>query len=181
MSLDLRDERQADRPAIAEVIAAAFEGEDEVRLVERLRRDGDVLVALVAVAVADDAVVGHILFSPLTVTRGAESIPAVALAPLAVAPGRQGEGIGTALVREGLACCQRAGMALVVVLGDPAYYRRFGFAAATARPLPVFAGLSTNGDTWPDSGPTTTAAFEALIGAGGGHPPVSRRYARMSR
>lgn len=135
MSLDLRDERQADRPAIAEVIAAAFEGEDEVRLVERLRRDGDVLVALVAVAVADDAVVGHILFSPLTVTRGAESIPAVALAPLAVAPGRQGEGIGTALVREGLACCQRAGMALVVVLGDPAYYRRFGFAAATARPL----------------------------------------------
>src|SRR5689334_20237259 len=93
----IRFARPSDHAGIAEVVAAAFGREDEARLVERLRADGDVV--LEEVAVEGDAVVGHILFSRVWADH--QGLFA-ALAPLAVRPDRHGAGLGSALVRAGL-------------------------------------------------------------------------------
>lgn len=122
----IRDERPGDAAAIRDLLVAAFAGPAEADLVERLRADGDVVLELVAIA--GDAVVGGVVFSRLAVTTVPErALVARVLAPLAVAPDRQRRGIGTALVREGLARLDAAGTDLVLVLGDPDYYGRFGF------------------------------------------------------
>ena len=112
---------------IAEIVAAAFRerhgsGEAEAALVEALRADGDVVAELAALR--DGEVVGHVLFS--------RAVPGsiAALAPAAVRTDLQGQGIGGALIRAGLAACAAQGIEAVVVLGDPAYYGRFGFAPA---------------------------------------------------
>ena len=107
------------------LLEAAFGRPDEADLVGALRADGDVALSLVAVA--DGAVAGHVLFSPM-----AAPFPALALAPVAVLPERQGRGIGGALIREGLARAEARGWRGVFVLGEPAYYRRFGFDAKAA-------------------------------------------------
>jgi putative acetyltransferase len=101
--------------------------------VQRLHADGDALVALVAEA--DGAVVGHILFSRLPIATARGVIEAAALAPLAVHPRRQRQGIGSALVRHGLENCRARDIPAVVVLGDPAYYGRFGFSAEQAQDM----------------------------------------------
>lgn len=121
----IRDEAAADALAVSVLLEAAFSGPDEARLVERLREAGDIAFALVAEE--SGAVVGHILFSPM-----AAPFRALALAPVAVVPERQGEGIGSALVREGLERAKAAGWKGVFVVGEPAYYRRFGFDSAMA-------------------------------------------------
>jgi putative acetyltransferase len=123
----IRFARAADHPAIAEVVEAAFGQPDEARLVERLRDGGDVLFEMVAEA--DGAVTGHILFSRLYADR-AEMF--AALAPLAVRPGLQRAGVGKALVRAALDQAREFGAHGVIVLGHPAYYPKFGFAAETA-------------------------------------------------
>ncbi|THD50807.1 N-acetyltransferase [Phenylobacterium sp.] len=118
----------ADHAAIAEVVAGAFGRADEAELVARLRTDGDAMFELVA----EDAgsVQGHIFFSRLWADRtGLYG----ALAPLAVRPERQGEGLGSHLVRTGLECAKEFGCHGLLVLGDPAYYGRFGFSAHDAR------------------------------------------------
>lgn len=124
----------SDDAAIAAVLRAAFGGEEEVGLVERLRRDGDSLVELAA---TDEAgvVVGHILFSRLAVTNASRALNAVALAPLAVRPDAQRRGVGDALSRAGIAACGAQGCELAVVLGHPKYYARFGFSALLAKLL----------------------------------------------
>ena len=132
-SAAIREEELADRDGVRAVNLAAFGGSAEVDLVARLQADGDALFGLVAVA--GDRIVGHILFSRLDIDTAGGTIPAAALAPLAVLPERQGRGIGSALVRAGLAGCQKRRLPAVVVLGDPAYYRRFGFRAELARTL----------------------------------------------
>ncbi len=124
----IRFARPADHAAIAEVVEAAFGQPDEARLVERLRAAGDVLLEMVA-ADAAGSVTGHILFSRLWADR-AELI--AALAPLAVRPGLQRTGVGSALVRRGLEQAREFGAHGVLVLGHPAYYPRFGFAAEAA-------------------------------------------------
>jgi putative acetyltransferase len=123
----IRYARPADRAAIAEVVEAAFGQPDEAALVERLRAAGDVLFELVAEA--EGRVAGHILFSRLWADR-AEMF--AALAPLAVTPGLQRTGLGSALVRSGLDSARDFGAHGVLVLGHPRYYPRFGFAAETA-------------------------------------------------
>lgn len=123
----IRHARPADHPAIAEVVEAAFGQPDEARLVERLRADGDVLFELVSET--DGQVTGHILFSRLWADR-AELF--AALAPLAVRPGLQKTGLGSALTRTALDNAREFGVHGVLVLGHPAYYPRFGFAAETA-------------------------------------------------
>ncbi|MDX1485599.1 MAG: N-acetyltransferase, partial [Alphaproteobacteria bacterium] len=113
---------------------AAFGGEEEAQLVDRLRRAGLVIAALVAAE--DGEVVGHILLSDLWVeTDTGGVVRTAALAPMAVAPDRQRRGIGSRLVDAGLQACRDAGIELVVVLGHPGYYPRFGFSAARARHL----------------------------------------------
>jgi putative acetyltransferase len=125
----IRPERTDDAAAIRSVLVAAFAGNAEADLVERLRRDGDRVLALVAEQ--DGAVCGYLGFPHLTV----EAAPAVGLAPLAVAPDIQRRGIASALVREGLRLLAARGEQLVFVLGDPAYYCRFGFDVAEAEPF----------------------------------------------
>jgi putative acetyltransferase len=136
----IRAERIEDRDDVRAVLCAAFRGDLEAELVERLWADGDALVSLVA-AEGHGTVVGHVLFSPLAIETQARRPTAAALAPLAVAPGRQRRGIGAALVLAGLEACRAKGIEAVVVVGDPAYYRRFGFSVAAAAALASpFAG-----------------------------------------
>ena len=137
----LRPEMPGDAESIRRVNEAAFEGPAEADLVEALGAGGFTLVSLVAVEV--HAVVGHILFSRLRIESAEAVVDAVALAPLAVLPAFQGRGIGSALVREGLEKCRQAGESIVVVVGHPAFYPRFGFSQAlTARLESQYAGES---------------------------------------
>lgn len=131
----IRVEQPGDIPHIRDVVAHAFGQRTEADLVDRLRADGDALVSLVAVAERGE-LVGHILFSRLPI-EGAKGrvTQAAALAPLAVRPEHQGHGIGSALTKAGIKACAALGLAAIVVVGDPRFYQRFGFSAATARGL----------------------------------------------
>ena len=158
----IRAEQPHDAAAVRAVNRAAFGGDVEADLVARLHADGDVLLSLVAVD--GDHVVGHILFSRLSIETARHVIQAAALAPLAVLPAVQRQGIGGALVRDGLVRCRERGVAAVVVLCDPVWYARFGFRAETAR------GLQT---PWP--GPHLMA-LELLPGGLGDGQGVVARY-----
>ena len=119
--------------AVAAVRRVAFGGPYEADLAEWLRCDG--LVAASLVALEDGGVVGHVLFSDLPVEVDGAPVRAVSLAPMAVRPDRQGRGIGTRLVAEGLPILRERGRTAVVVLGHVRYYPRFGFSAELARKL----------------------------------------------
>ena len=129
----IRKETDSEHEAIRDLYLRAFGCDDEAQLVDRLRLDGCVVVSLVAVV--DSRVAGHILFSdlPIETTRG--FIQAAALAPLAVMPEHQRQGIGSKLVWAGLDACKKLGRPIVVVLGHPEYYRRFGFKAELTKTL----------------------------------------------
>lgn len=121
----IRAEEQADRAAVRAVNVSAFETALEANLVDALRDQAEPLVSLVAED--DGVIVGHIMFSPVSLS-GHPALHIMGLAPMAVSPARQRKGIGRALVRAGLERCTRLGIGAVVVLGHPAYYRRFGFS-----------------------------------------------------
>ncbi len=124
----IRPETPADVAGIRAVLRSAFETGLEADLVDALREQARPLVSLVAVV--DDAVVGHIMFSPVKLSPDAQ-VALMGLAPMAVTPERQRQGIGTALVPAGLDACRRLGTAGVVVLGHPEYYPKFGFVRAS--------------------------------------------------
>ena len=121
----IRAEQPADFAAIHTLVAQAFAKAAEANLVDNLRANGKAVVSLVAVE--DDQIVGHILFSE--VTLGAATI--IGLAPLAVLPNHQKRGIGTLLTKAGIEACRAAGYTVVIVLGHPEYYPRFGFVPAS--------------------------------------------------
>jgi putative acetyltransferase len=129
----IRAEVTADHSMIRQVNQEAFGGADEADLVESLRRDGDALLSLVADL--DGRIVGHILFSRMSIETAAGAVAAVALAPLAVLPPHQRQGIGGKLIRDGVAALRGLGERFVIVVGHPAYYPRFGFSTALARSL----------------------------------------------
>lgn len=129
-SVLVRREEPSDLNAVLEVNRAAFGGDAEAEIVARLAADSDALFGFVAVE--GNRIVGHILFSRLVIGTAAGDMDAAALAPLAVVPERQRRGIGTALVTRGLEACREMGLPGVVVLGDPAFYGRFGFRAEHA-------------------------------------------------
>ncbi len=131
--LRIREEEPGDVDAIRDVNRLAFGQDAEGRLVDRLRGKGYARVSLVAEV--DGRIVGHILFSDLPVTTDASTVPAVALAPMAVVPDHQRQGIGSALVRSGMEGCRTRGFRVVVVLGHRAFYPRFGFSAVLARQI----------------------------------------------
>lgn len=131
--LVVRPESTADHEAIRQVNRLAFGQDDEARLVDALRDGGYVRVSLVAERVG--RVVGHILFSDLPIITGDGTVPALALAPMAVLPEFQNQGIGSALVQKGLEACRQQGHRIVVVLGHAHFYPRFGFSPKLAAHL----------------------------------------------
>lgn len=124
----IRAEKESDRAAVYRINTAAFETRAEAELVETLRECVQPLISLVAEV--DAAVAGHIMFSPVCVSADSR-LRLMGLAPMAVAPGCQRQGIGSALVRAGLKRCKALACSAVVVLGHPAYYPRFGFLPAS--------------------------------------------------
>lgn len=131
----IRPEREGDHQAIREVVALAFGQEDEARLVEAVRRSSDFIPELSILAEEDGQIVGHILFSPITIETQHSPLPALALAPMAVRPEFQRRGIGSELVRRGLESCQRLDHRIIVMIGHADYYPRFGFSPARAKGL----------------------------------------------
>jgi putative acetyltransferase len=127
----LRPETADDAIAIRALLEDAFSGGAEALLVERLRATGEMVLALVAVASAD-VVAGFIAFVRLQIEMADGSRATIALAPLAVGEAHQRRGIGSALVREGLARLVARHEEIVLVLGDPAFYGRFGFSIGEA-------------------------------------------------
>jgi len=129
----VRAEEIADRVAVHRINELAFGQPDEANLVDALRSKASPFISLVAVV--DEQVVGHIFFSPVTIESDQGVFGAMGLAPMAVLPEYQNKGIGSQLVREGLKECQRLGQDIVVVLGHPEFYPRFGFAPASLKGL----------------------------------------------
>jgi putative acetyltransferase len=133
--MKIRRERKVDYPAVHEIHELAFEGITEARLVTALRNSDDFIPELSLVAVKGRKVVGHILFSLVSIETQGGGIPALTLAPMAVAPEYQNQGIGSDLVRRGLQECLNHGHKIVLVIGHPDYYPRFGFEPAIRRGL----------------------------------------------
>jgi putative acetyltransferase len=158
----IRREAPGDAAAVREVTTLAFGQPDEAALVDRLRERVTPYLGLVAVD--DRAIVGHILFTPVPLHTDGGVVALLALAPMAVRPGRQRAGIGSALVREGLAACRADGHDLVVVVGHPDFYPRFGFVRA--RPLGI-----TSEPAFPDE---AFMVAELTPGALGGRRGVVR-------
>ena len=126
-SLSIRPERPGDASAIRRVHLAAFEDSTEADIVDLIRENGGSRLSLVAEAGVE--LVGHILFSDVTV--GERQAGGMGLAPMAVLPERQRGGIGSALARRGLELLRQDGCPFVIVLGHPEYYPRFGFVPAS--------------------------------------------------
>jgi len=131
--LTIRLEKPGDAAAIHQVNLLAFGQLLEVDLVDALRQSGGLIISLVAVQ--DGCLVGHIAFSPVTITSSTATIAALGLGPMAVLPAYQRRGIGSQLVEVGLTACHHTPYGVVVVLGHPHYYPRFGFVLA--KPLGI--------------------------------------------
>ena len=125
--ISIRAERPEDLPAIRHVNEVAFERPGEADLVDALRGSDAWLPGLSLVAEDESGIVGHALFSLVQLDSGPDLL---SLAPMAVASDRQRAGIGSSLIRHGLELAQQTDYPLVVVLGHPAYYPRFGFKSA---------------------------------------------------
>jgi putative acetyltransferase len=124
----IRLEEKHDRAAVDRVNVAAFETPAEAKLVDALREHARPVVSVVAED--DGMIIGHIMFSPVELPGHAQR-KIMGLAPMAVAPGNQRQGVGSALVRAGLEKCKQLGFGAVVVLGHAEYYPRFGFVPST--------------------------------------------------
>ncbi len=125
--IEIRKEEPADQDAVRRINEIAFEQGPEAAIVDRLRKSCKEYCSFVAVN--QDAVVGHILFTPVTID-GSE-VTGMGLAPMAVLPSYQNQGIGSLLVQHGLQHLQQLGSPFVIVLGHPEYYPRFGFEPAS--------------------------------------------------
>ncbi len=133
LPLLIRGEQPHDREQIRRVNQAAFGRSDEADLIDGLRAEGAILLSLVAEV--GGQIAGHILFNRMTVETERGPVAAVSLAPMAVLPDYQGRQIGSELVRQGLAALRAQGERIVIVLGHPEYYPRFGFSTDKARHL----------------------------------------------
>ena len=130
MGIKIRNEETKDIEQVREIVRATFPTEAESRLVDAIRANGKAVISLVAVGDNDEEVLGHILFSPVSTTPPSDP-SGIGLAPVAVRPDAQSQGIGSRLIREGLRLCKELGYDYCVVLGSPKYYQRFGFEKAS--------------------------------------------------
>jgi putative acetyltransferase len=146
--ITIRLESLDDASAVRRVNEVAFGQPLEADLAERLQKSCAESLSLVAV---DEIVVGHILFTPVTVESQVRPVFGMGLAPMAVLPERQRQGLGSELVRHGIALLRERGVPFVVVVGHPEYYPRFGFEPASAH------GLRSQWDGMPDE------AFMVLV------------------
>jgi len=145
----IRPEQLDDIAAVRAVNEAAFGDTAEATIVDSLRNACPEAVSLVAVE--DDQVLGHIFFSPVLVSGEHDVPPGMGLAPMAVLPARQRQGIGSMLVQTGIDVTRKRNCPFIIVLGHPEYYPRFGFVPASQH------GLSSQWDGIPDE------AFMVLI------------------
>ncbi|MBZ5696000.1 MAG: N-acetyltransferase [Acidobacteriia bacterium] len=129
----IREEKEADRLAIGALNRRTFGGDYEAQLIDQLRAAHLIVASLVALD--GNEVIGHLLFSSLPVEIDGRDVNAVALAPMAVSPDRQRQGIGSKLVTEGLALLRKKQVEAVIVLGHTAYYPRFGFSPLLTQKL----------------------------------------------
>ena len=169
-NVHIRPEEPRDAAAIRSVTTAAFRTmpysqQTEAAIVDALRAGDAMTVSLVAVD--GDEVVGHLAFSPVTID-GAKATGWYGVGPLSVHPDRQRQGIGSALMKAGLQKIEAIGAAGCVLLGDPGYYRRFGFKVGGGlvypdAPAEYFQALAFSGTV-----PTGTVAFHNGFNATGG-------------
>ncbi len=138
----VREETPADYDQIRQVNDLAFECPDEGKIVDQIRASQEEIISLVALV--DEKVVGHILFSPAVINRNQKPITGMGLAPMAVLPEYQNKGIGTTLVKEGLQKLRESNCPFVIVVGHAEYYPRFGFERASKH------GLQCQYDGTPD-------------------------------
>jgi putative acetyltransferase len=146
--MTIRPERAADTSEVRRVHELAFGQPVEADLVDRLR---DACADALSLVAEDHVVVGHILFTPVIVESAARRVVGMGLAPMAVLPDRQRQGIGSQLVTRGLDILRERGCPFVVVVGHPEYYPRFGFERASTH------GLASQWNGMPD------AAFMVLV------------------
>ena len=146
--MTIRPERAEDAAAVRHVNELAFGQPAEADLIDKLRRTCADAVSLVA---EDSEVVGHVLFTPVVVEGDGQPVHGMGLAPMAVRPDRQRQGIGSQLVRRGLQVLNERGCPFVVVVGHPEYYPRFGFERASNH------GLRSQWEGMPD------AAFMVVV------------------
>lgn len=131
MLLKIHPENPSDYPAITKVNDLAFGQPNEGKLVENLRKNPKFIPELSFVAEIDGKIAGHILFFPVVIKLEDGKVKeTISLAPLAVLPEFQRQGIGGELVREGIKACSRLGYDSIIVLGHPEYYPKFGFRQA---------------------------------------------------
>lgn len=176
--LHIRPEEPGDRGAVWLLNRAAFVGSPgEADLVEALRDDGKVVLSLVAEI--EGRVVGHVLFTHVSLGGPYSTSTALGLGPLAVLPGYQGQGVGSALVRKGLDACREAGYTSVFLLGAPAYYSRFGFVQARRHGVhfqddrDAFQVVELVPGSL--SGSNATLSYEPQFDAVSSHPPALPR------
>lgn len=143
MIVQIRPEIFEDHDSIRRVNQLAFGGEMEADLVDALRDGGHFTVSLVAAM--QNKIIGHILFSPVTIEMTDGRREVLSLAPMAVLPEHQRTGVGTALVEAGISACRETAHQSIVVLGHPEFYRRFGFSPAFTQSLKSPFG---EGETW---------------------------------
>ena len=129
----IRPETTIDHAAIREVNRLAFGGDAEANLVDALRDSGEIALSLIAEL--EGEIVGHILYSRLAIVTPSHTLSGLALAPMAVLPSHQRQGIGSQLVRESLDFLRTSSAQAVFVHGHPEFYKRFGFSAHLAKPF----------------------------------------------
>ena len=125
----IRRESSRDIEGIHQINEQAFGQSREATIVDKLRAHCNNILSLVALQ--DDKLVGHVLFTPATIEGPQGRLQGMGLAPMAVLPAHQRQGIGSAMVREGIRLLKDAGCAFIIVLGHPEYYPRFGFIPAS--------------------------------------------------
>lgn len=165
MTLALRPERAGEEAAIHALTARAFAGHPhsdgaEPHVIDRLRAAGDLVLSLVALE--DDAIVGQVTYSRAILADGSQGW--MALGPIAVEPARHGQGIGRALIERGEAEMRALGAKGIVLLGDPAIYRRFGFRQHTPMQLPGELGEFLQVLSFGDPIPAAQVSFAPAFG-----------------